>query len=426
MTGSTDIRSRLAEVTSAGGCSHPIRLFGETVNMATGELDQRVLKVPCKDRRAVVCPACSYLYKADAWILVASGLNGGKGVPESVALHRRLFITLTAPSFGAVHTDGARNGRCHPGRNLGSCSHGRPRGCARRHESGDLDLGSPLCLECHDYRGAVIWNAMASRLWNRTVTQVRRSVAKSHGLRERDLPKVARLSYLKVAEIQRRGLLHFHAILRVDGPDGPETGPPAWLTTELLAEHVRDAVGWIGVGVGDGTEARWGSQVDIQDVTASSLDDLRIAAYLAKYAAKTTDGSLELARRFKSRAEIDRLRVAEHPRRMALTSWDLASDPGLEHLRLREHAHTFGFAGQLITKSRSYSTTFTSLRAARQAHQAKRSGSDPVLGSFGFVGRGYDDPAAERLAEVVFEQRRELSRELRMSRVMSQEISQGL
>ena len=249
MTGSTDIRSRLAEVTSAGGCSHPIRLFGETVNMATGELDQRVLKVPCKDRRAVVCPACSYLYKADAWILVASGLNGGKGVPESVALHRRLFITLTAPSFGAVHTDGARNGRCHPGRNLGSCSHGRPRGCARRHESGDLDLGSPLCLECHDYRGAVIWNAMASRLWNRTVTQVRRSVAKSHGLRERDLPKVARLSYLKVAEIQRRGLLHFHAILRVDGPDGPETGPPAWLTTELLAEHVRDAVGWIGVGV---------------------------------------------------------------------------------------------------------------------------------------------------------------------------------
>jgi hypothetical protein len=49
-----------------------------------------------------------------------------------------------------------------------------------------------------------------------------------------------------------------------------------------------------------------------------------------------------------------------------------------------------------------------------------------VLGSFGFDGRGYDDPASERLAEVVFEQRRELTRDLRMSRVMSHEISQGL
>ena len=72
----------LREVEQAGNCSHPIRLRGETVNLATGEVGESLLRVACKDRRHVVCPSCSYLYKADAWILVSSGLVGGKGIPE--------------------------------------------------------------------------------------------------------------------------------------------------------------------------------------------------------------------------------------------------------------------------------------------------------------------------------------------------------
>ena len=79
------------EIKMAGGCTHPIRLNGEFVNSATGQVSQRQLLVACKDRRAVLCPACSYLYKADAWIVVSTGLVGGKGVPESVNTHPRLF-----------------------------------------------------------------------------------------------------------------------------------------------------------------------------------------------------------------------------------------------------------------------------------------------------------------------------------------------
>ena len=72
----------LREVELSGNCSHPIRLRGEMVNLATGEVGMSSLRVACKDRRQVVCPACSYAYRADAWILVASGLNGGKGNPR--------------------------------------------------------------------------------------------------------------------------------------------------------------------------------------------------------------------------------------------------------------------------------------------------------------------------------------------------------
>jgi hypothetical protein len=58
----------------------------------------------CGDRRASVCPTCAETYRADTWQLVAAGMRGGKGVPETVAGHPTLFVTLTAPSFGVVHT----------------------------------------------------------------------------------------------------------------------------------------------------------------------------------------------------------------------------------------------------------------------------------------------------------------------------------
>jgi hypothetical protein len=34
---------------------------------------------------------------------VAAGLRGGKGIPDSVESHPKVFATFTAPSFGAVH-----------------------------------------------------------------------------------------------------------------------------------------------------------------------------------------------------------------------------------------------------------------------------------------------------------------------------------
>ncbi|HYJ56062.1 MAG TPA: replication initiator [Mycobacterium sp.] len=98
-----------------GNCAHPIRLRGSStrIDPATGEIlssyassDEPlgVTYVRCGNRRASVCPACSRVYAADVFHLIRAGVTGGKTVPESVAENPLVFATLTAPSFGHVHS----------------------------------------------------------------------------------------------------------------------------------------------------------------------------------------------------------------------------------------------------------------------------------------------------------------------------------
>ena len=419
-------QSLVREVALAGNCSHPIRLSGEMVNLATGEIGASSLRIACKDRRRVVCPACSYTYKADAWILVSTGLVGGKGVPERVGSHPRLFVTLTAPSFGPVHTI-TRTGACvvertvvdppsHPPTSSTICLHGRARFCAWRHTSNDPVLGRPICHECFDYEGAVLWNAHASRLWNNTIQLIRRSLAEAGGLAQVNLKNVAQVHYLKVAEVQRRGLVHLHVIVRADGPGDVDSEPPAWMSAELLARVVRRAARDATARGLNGRTIRWGKILDVQDLRAESSDVTKVASYVAMYSTKTTDGSTALARRFHSRRQIESLVDDPHARGLVLAVWELGRRPVLAPLNLREHAHAFGFTGQLITKSRGYSTTFAALRSARTAHMASQRVAEPLEGTFHYDGRGYDDPRASDLAEVFFTMQRELREEAAAAR----------
>ncbi len=406
-------RNLLREVALSGNCSHPIRLRGEMVNLETGEVGSGSLRVACKDRRQAVCPACSKLYQADAWILVVAGLIGGKGIPEGVTSHPRLFVTLTAPSFGPVHSL-RPDGRCSPApRSSGHrlCPHGASSRCTQRHAESDPYLGRPLCADCYDYEGAVLWNAHASRLWNTTVQLTRRGLAEAGHIAQARLKEVAKLHYLKVAEMQRRGLVHFHVLLRADGPEDSESDPPDWLSAELLAVVARDAVRRASAWRMDGRTVGWGNVLDIQALGEESRDAERASSYLAKYVTKTTGGSAELAHRFRLRRQIEQLVDDPHARRLALTAWDLGGHEEFSALNLRAHAHTLGFAGQLITKSRRYSTTFTGLRRARAEFMAPRNAGDPVEGTFTYEGRGYDDPRGTQLAELFFAMEKELREE---------------
>jgi hypothetical protein len=420
----------LREVELAGNCAHPIRLSGEMVNLATGEVDRSSLRISCKDRRQVVCPSCSYLYRTDAWILVSTGLIGGKGTPEEVSTHPRLFITVTAPSFGAVHTVKAR-GEC-VGRSKGAsarsrnvCTHGRAGVCRIRHEEGDSELGRPLCEQCFDYEGAVLWNAHAAKLWNNTIQAIRRSLAEAGGLNQRSLKSVAQVHYLKVAELQRRGLVHFHIVLRADGAGDIGEPVPAWLTVELLRRVVRQSIRKASVVTPNQQIFRWGQILDVQDLGEEPQDTGAVASYLAKYVTKTTDGSTELAHRFHSRRQIENLVDDPHIRALAITSWNLGSRPEFEHFHLRDHAHTFGFTGLPITKSRAYSTTFAALRSSRATFMAVRNESDPIEGTFHYEGRGYDNPRSAELAEVFFTMRRELRQEAAQTRRQAQRGQPG-
>jgi len=118
-----DFPAWLGHVRAAAKCSRPIRLRGEmlTVEAMTGRvlsathtdgLPDGVIYKACGNRRESVCPACSTVYKRDAFEIVRSLLIGGNGVPDSVAGHPAVFPTLTAPSFGEVHTRYVRNHSC--------------------------------------------------------------------------------------------------------------------------------------------------------------------------------------------------------------------------------------------------------------------------------------------------------------------------
>lgn len=396
---------------AAGYCTHPVRLRGhvDTVDAATGELrrtldtaahPEGVLLVACRNRRTTVCPACAKVYRGDAWQLIAAGLRGGKGIPAEVDRHPRVFVTLTAPSFGAVHSRREVAGcvrRCRP-RRTGGCQHGRPRGCRVRHDPGDPALGQPLCPDCFDYPAAVLWNSYAGALWNRTVIAVRRHLARTLGVTAGQLAAVARVSFVKVVEYQARGVVHLHAIVRVDGPDGAGTPPPQRLGGDALVEAIRAAAATATVpfALPDGTAAAaaWGVQLDVRPLPAGDVDRTgMVAAYVAKYATKSTDALGALDHRIRTPGEIARLPVNPHLRRLVATCWHLGGDPRYRALRLRAWAHSLGYRGHWTTKSRRYSTTFTALRTARVRHAAdgpdSEFGEGLRLGEWRYAGRGY-------------------------------------
>jgi Replication initiator protein, pSAM2 len=308
-----DYQHWLSTALAAGGCVRPVRLRGtirdlDTAtgeilrDLDTGDLPDKAIYVPCGDRRASVCPPCAETYRADTYQLIRAGLAGGKGVPEPVAIHPCVFATFTAPSFGPVHTRDAKPGgkvsRCRPRRKASYCPHGRRLSCGQRHKEDDACLGRPLCPDCYDYNGAVVWNAHASELWRRTIITIRRrldKLARQYGVR-------VKVSYAKVAEFQRRGLIHFHAIFRLDGhdPAHPErTIPPhPALTADVLADVIRQvtSITWFATmphpAKPKGWDITWGAQVDPRVVRLTDdgqITDVAVASYLAKYATKSTE-----------------------------------------------------------------------------------------------------------------------------------------
>lgn len=432
---------------STGWCRNPVRLVGSSarVNSGTGEivstfssatLPDRTLLKACGHRRATRCPSCSATYQADAYQLVAAGLCGGKGMPESVSRHPAVFVTLTAPSFGAVHTvvDAGRTGVvCRPGE--GECDHGQPTFCQVVHPSDDRILGQPLCSECFDYTAAVLWNAHAGELWRRTTIAIYRTVANLSEIRRKELAQHVRVNFTKVAEYQRRGSVHIHSVVRLDRPDDIELAPGPPFNVQLLltavARAARTAATPIPSTDGVSQPFRWGGQIDLRPINAAEAPPRAVAGYLAKYATKSTDPAGILDHQLKPK-DLGHLEdhLSPHLARMVRTAWDLGGRPELEHLRVRAWAHTLGFRGHWLTKSRRYSTTFAALRAARHDWKSKQQHVGTALdqivttGSWTFAGRGWatdgDAWLAETAATAAKETRRLAAEQRRAERLSRQ------
>lgn len=425
-----------------GHCARPVRLVGHstTVDAVTGEIvggfssaDQPlgVLYRACGNRRADVCPPCSRTYARDTFAMIRAGLTGGKTVPRQVADNPLLFVTFTAPSFGHVH--GHRDGnRCRPRDRTRSCPHGRPVGCMQVHEAGDPINGAPLCAACHDWHSAVIWQWWAPELWRRTTIALRRGVAQALGVSEARLRDVASVQFAKVAEYQERGLVHFHALIRLDGPDGPGSAAP--LAGERLAALVDETargVAFTAPPVDSDDTLRvlaWGRQLDVRVVRHGARTDEpdgplvpeQVAGYLAKYATKDAN-SLRAAGA--SRGHLVRLRASVDALATRAREHDNAHGLGSEgpYVLLGKWAHMYGFRGHFSSKSRRYSLTLGRLRRARQRYadmvargerpatidlrdlEAKLLADDEeettlVVGSWTYQGTGWTRPGDEALA----------------------------
>lgn len=438
------------QIEHLGGCTEPVRLTGHTttVDTTTGEVLRSYstdteptgnLLTACGNRRASRCPACSRLYAADTYHLIRAGLTGGKAVPDTVRTHPRVFATLTAPSFGPVHNR----------------PNTRPCRCGTRHEPTNPLLGTPLNPATYDYAGAVLFNAHAGALWGRFTTYLRRELAVRLGLTQKAARALLRVSFAKVAEYQKRGLVHFHAVIRLDGPDGSTQPPPLYATVAVLSDAIRAAAPRARISVTSNAvgerELGWGQQLDVREIAAfgtdAELTDQAVAAYVAKYATKSADASGTLDHALFCRPcqgrgatllphgtplpctacdgtgqarPLPRLAVARHVRQMIRTCWELGKRPEFADLKLWKWAHMLGFRGHFSTKSRSYSTTLGALRDARRAWSTEQARAhsglpepDPtttlVVGHWDYLGSGYS-PGAALLAAGVWH-RRELERQ---------------
>lgn len=390
----------LEQVRRTGACRCPIRLRGvvkqgdKVVYSTVGEPDS-ALMVRCGNRRAEVCPACAREYQGDMWQLVSAGMAGGrKGVPEQVAEHPQVFVTLTAPSFGAVHTQPDDGRRCR---------------CGKRHPDDDPVLGAAIDPDSYDYAGAVLWNWYAPALWNRFVVELVRAIGRNAALTDREVRELVRIAYVKVAEFQRRGLVHLHAIIRLDDPEDRADAPGLAVSGDELA----DAIGQAGSRAtfdgddGDGGQVvvRFGEQLHTRvlqraEQAGEAMSPGQVAAYVAKYACK---GSHEqITRRGGTPEQLRDNGVPEQLVQMAIAALCVSERPGLG--TVGKWVHMLGFRGHFVTKSRGYSTTLGELRAERAQWRADRDETadddetTPVLSVWEYIGRGYLNPGDVLLA----------------------------
>jgi hypothetical protein len=233
---------------------------------------------------------------------------------------------------------------------------------------------------------------------------------------EGELRGLVQVSFAKVAEYQKRGAVHFHAILRLDaatdcGCPACVAPPPAGFTAELLEQAVRQAAATVSLPCPAPDEdqavtltARWGEQLDVRHITEAGddreLSAEQVAGYVAKYATKSTEAlGVTLDHRI-GEADLEELEVSAHVAELVRACFELGARPSLAKLRLSKWAHMLGFGGHFSTKSRRYSTTLGALRRARVAYAIRRRPGDTL--PLDAWGRPEDDQAVIAIASWVY------------------------
>ena len=223
---------------------------------------------------------------------------------------------------------------------------------------------------------------LAPDLWRRFTIALQRMVAKTLGIPASRLGEVATVQYDRVAEYQLRGVVHFHALVRLDGPKTPDgfAAAPRAIDASVLADLVARAARSVRLTV-PGVDREdpdrllaFGRQFDARPVrTSRRTDDAgrglspeQVASYLAKYATKsaTDTGATD-------NPQCQRLRaIARQLATRAAQAADQAGGGEAGPYRLLgKWVHMLGFRGHFASKSRRYSITLSAPRRARRRAQ---------------------------------------------------------
>jgi replication initiator protein RepSA len=175
---------------------------------------------------------------------------------------------------------------------------------------------------------------------------------------EGELRRLVRISCAKVAEYQKRGAVHFHAIIRLDAATDCAcpacvTPPPPGFTAELLEAAIRQTAATVGVPCPAVDEdqavtliARWGEQLDVRHIGADHGEELseeQVAGYIAKYTTKCPEALGVTLDHYVGEVELEGLEVPAHVAELVRVFWELGARPSLARLRLRKWAHMLGY-----------------------------------------------------------------------------------
>jgi hypothetical protein len=199
------------------------------------------VSVRCGSRVKSACEPCAELYRGDWAKIARSGVFDGP-----VKAFQFYLLTLTAPSFGAVHRVPRDAGQV-----VGRCK------CGVSHTVADAaSRGAALHPASYDYLGQVSWNRDAGVLWDRT--------------RKRLRDRWPSGEFFLVREWQDRGVLHLHLLIRIARVEAPRAA--------VLGEAARTAQ---AVSKVDGTVVVWGDQMKCDPFRADG-DGAKTIWYLSK------------------------------------------------------------------------------------------------------------------------------------------------
>ena len=188
-----------------------------------------------------------------------------------------------------------------------------------------------------------------------------------------------------MAEYQARGVVHFHAVIRLDAPGDGYQPPSAGITADMLCDAIGQAAAAVRLAVPDGTgratALTFGAPqgTDVRPIrgddlagTGQPLNCQAVANYIAKYATKTLTAPGVPDQRLRHLVEVQALRCSAHYKQMITTAWQLGGNRQTGEPRFRQWAHMLGYGGHFLTKSRRYSVTFGQLRTARADHRRQQ------------------------------------------------------